>query len=83
MMPGNGSSMNDAPKHRCGAVLRSLTSPAAPSRLDAATIRVLIRVLTRCLHRNPRFRPLEQDRELLMQLLRNGRRQDLLAQLES
>ncbi len=46
---------------------------------DAATIRVL----TRCLHRNPRFRPLEQDRELLIQLLRKRHRQDLLVQLES
>jgi hypothetical protein len=49
---------------------------------DAATIRALIRVLTRCLHRNPRFRPLEQDRELLILLLKKQRRQDLLAQLE-
>jgi hypothetical protein len=46
---------------------------------DAATLRVL----TRCLHRNPRFRPLEQDRELLIQLLKKQHRQDLLAQLES
>jgi hypothetical protein len=45
---------------------------------DAATLRVL----TRCLHRNPRFRPLEQDRELLIQLLKKRHRQDLLAQLE-
>ncbi len=49
-------------------------------RLDqeAATLRVL----TRCLHQNPRFRPLEQDRELLLQLLKKRNRPDLLAQLE-
>jgi hypothetical protein len=46
---------------------------------DAAAIRVL----TRCLHRNPRFRPLEQDRELLIQMLTTRHRKDLLAQLES
>lgn len=46
---------------------------------DAAAIRVL----TRCLHRNPRFRPLEQDRQLLTQLLKKCHREDLLAQLES
>ncbi len=45
---------------------------------DAAAIRVL----TRCLHRNPRFRPLEQDRELLFQMLTTRHRKDLLAQLE-
>ncbi len=46
---------------------------------DAAALRVL----TRCLHRNPRFRPLEQDRELLFELLKKRHRQDLLAQLKS
>jgi hypothetical protein len=46
---------------------------------DAASLRVL----TRCMHRNPRFRPLDQDRELLLQLLKKRHRQDLLAQLEN
>lgn len=44
---------------------------------DAAAIRVL----TRCLHRDPRFRPLEQDRQLVSQLLQKQRRDDLLQQL--
>jgi hypothetical protein len=41
-----------------------------------------IRVLTRCLHRNPRFRPLDQDRKLTLELLQKHRRTDLLTLLE-
>ncbi|HSD69854.1 MAG TPA: hypothetical protein VLB07_09880 [Woeseiaceae bacterium] len=41
-----------------------------------------LRVVTRCLHRNPRFRPWDEDRELLSSLLKRRNRQDLLAQLE-
>ena len=44
---------------------------------DAAAIRLL----TRCLHRNPRFRPLDQDRPLVLDLLQRHRRQDLADQL--
>lgn len=40
-----------------------------------------IRLVTRCLHREPRFRPLEQDRQLTAQLLQKHGRKDLLQQL--
>lgn len=44
---------------------------------DAAAIRLL----TRCLHRNPKFRPLDQDRELVVAMLQKHKRNDLLEQL--
>jgi hypothetical protein len=42
-----------------------------------------IRLLTRCLYRDSRFRPLEQDRRMVAELLRKNRRSDLLAELQS
>jgi len=42
---------------------------------------VAIKVLSRCLHRNPRFVPLQQDRDLTLNLLKKYRREDLLASL--
>jgi hypothetical protein len=44
---------------------------------------VAIRVLMRCLHRNPAFRPLEQDRQLLVEILQKHRRSDLITSLQS
>jgi hypothetical protein len=44
---------------------------------------VAIRVLMRCLHRNPAFRPLEQDRQLLVDMLQKHRRSDLITSLQS
>lgn len=44
---------------------------------DAAAIRLL----TRCLHRNPRFRPLDEDRQRVLDLLQRHRRGDLIEQL--
>jgi hypothetical protein len=41
-----------------------------------------IRLLTRCLHRNANFHPLEQDRQLVTRMLQEHRRPDLLAALE-
>jgi hypothetical protein len=40
-------------------------------------------LLTRCLYRDSRFRPLEQDRRMVAELLRKNRRSDLLAELQS
>jgi hypothetical protein len=45
---------------------------------DAAAIRLL----TRCLHRNPRFRPLDGDLPRTLELLQKHRRADLIAQLQ-
>ncbi|MEQ9563345.1 MAG: hypothetical protein RLN69_12560 [Woeseiaceae bacterium] len=45
---------------------------------DAAAIRVLMR----CLHRNPAFRPLEQDRQLLIDMLQKRGRSDLVTMLQ-
>jgi hypothetical protein len=42
-----------------------------------------IRLLTRCVHRNPRFRTLDQDRQLVARLLEKYRRHDLLAVIEN
>lgn len=50
-------------------------------RLDQES--TALRVLTRCVHRDPRFRPLDQDRQLVTRLLLKYRRDDLLSIIEN